>query len=65
MHKTLINNFENQNYYRRLDICNSQFGFNFEGENLENQKISYDDFIERFKFLNKKYGKNIKDILSI
>lgn len=55
----VLRNFETEAYNRRLDICNRNFGFNFDGTptELAAGKVTLEEFTERFNFLRKRNKK--------
>jgi hypothetical protein len=65
MHRVLQRDFEKELYTRRKDVCNSQFGFNFVGENLSGELVSLEEYTERFEFLLKANKYKILKLLNV
>ena len=53
----VLRDFDKELYQRRKDICNKFYGFNFEGENLDKEIISKEEFEARYNLLKVKYPK--------
>jgi hypothetical protein len=66
MTKIISGDFEEQTYNRRKDVCNSRFGFNFTGENLDKELVSLAEFRSRLTLLKTAtYVNNIAPLLTL
>jgi uncharacterized lipoprotein YehR (DUF1307 family) len=65
MHRVLQKDFEKELYSRRKDVCNSQYGFTFVGENLSEELISLKEYTARFELLLKANKYKILKLLNV
>lgn len=60
--RQILNQFDVETYRTTKKYCNSNFGFSFEDQELE-ETVSLKEFTERYNLLKKKHGSNISELL--